>query len=152
MSASKPYLTSVGSAPWQVASVLEWAEYLGATFGASGALDSLQYYERLGWITGSVRRQMVGYLQGLSVPELHHKKYDEPATLDAPLDALSGSAFGAHARSLEYIAAIAGDNLDEQLAALQVARGRVATQVGHGRAENRDRTAPTPSTAVADSD
>lgn len=131
MSASKPYLTSVGSAPWQVSAVLEWAEYLGATFGASGALDCLQYYERMGWIDTSVRRRVVEYLQGLSVSELHHKKYDEPMALDPPLDAISGTPFGAHARSLEYIAAIAGDNLDEELAALQVARGRVADQFEH---------------------
>lgn len=125
MTASKPYLTTVGSTPRQVAAVLEWAEYLGATFGASGALDSLQYYERQGWIAPPVRRRMVEYLQGLSVPELHHKKYDEPMSLDPPMDALSGTPFGAHARSLEYVSAIAGDSLAEELATLQVARGRV---------------------------
>jgi archaellum component FlaD/FlaE len=112
MSPQKPYLDGLDPDATDVRVVIDWMQYLGETFGTAGALDSLRYYERLGWITPAARDQLVGYLRGLGLEELHNKKYDEPGTLEGPLSALSGSPFGAHARSLEYVAAIAGDDLE----------------------------------------
>jgi archaellum component FlaD/FlaE len=130
---TKPYLESVEETG--DVTPLRWAKYLTETFGTSGALGSLHYYERLGWITPSVTAEMVGYLRGLSVDELHNKKYDDPATLERPLESLTGTPFGAHARSLEFVAEMAGHDLEEQLFAARLAghrAGRTGTENGSG--------------------
>jgi archaellum component FlaD/FlaE len=132
MADTDPHVREIASDQRQVTAALELAEYLGTTFGASGAIDALYYYERLGWIGPEARRQLTGYLQGLSVEELHHKKYDDPVTLDPPLESLSSTPFAAHARSLRFLARIAGDDLEEHLALVRVARSRA-----RGDAEER---------------
>lgn len=125
----KPYLAELGHEDGGAEAAVEWARYLGTTFGASGALNALRYYERLDWITPGVRREMERHLQGLPVATLHTKKYDDPATLSGPLDALSGTAFGAHARSLRYVAIIAGDDLEGDVLRVRRARHRAGTEV-----------------------
>lgn len=130
MSPQKPYLDSLDPDAAGVKVVIDWMKYLGETFGTAGALDSLRYYERLGWISPEARDQLVGYLRGLSLDELHNKKYDEPGTLDGPLSSLSGGPFGAHARSLEYVAAIAGDDLEAEALRSSMAEQRVKPEGG----------------------
>lgn len=125
----KPYLTDLREGSQQMGMVIEWARYLGTTFGTSGGLNALRYYQRIDWITPVVRREMERYLQGLSIEEIHNKKYDEPATLSGSLDALSGTAFGAHARSLRYIATIAGDDLEGDMLRARMARHRAGADV-----------------------
>lgn len=121
----KPYLDELPvSSDGQEAS-LQWAQYLGATFGASGALDALRYYERVGWISDAVRRQMTTYLRGLSLDEIHNKKYDEPATLGEPLGTLTGTPFAAHAKSLRYIAMVDGTDLESHVMLSRMAEQRV---------------------------
>lgn len=124
MSLSKPYLDRLSKTPDGVTTTLGWARYLGETFGMNGALTSLKYYEHLGWISSAVRTQMAAHLQGLSLSETHNKKYDEPVALDSPLDDLSGSPFSAHAKSLTYIASIAGHDLEEHMLTVQMAKQR----------------------------
>lgn len=118
---AKPYLRALDPSPECVTTALDWAHYLGTTYGTGGALNALQYYDRIGWITTEVRREMIRYVQGLSLGEIHNKKYDEPGTLNGPLENLSGTSFGAHARSLQFIAEIAGVDLEGE-----VMRGRLA--------------------------
>jgi len=89
--------------------VLEWARHLTQTFGTSGALNALRYYEALGWISAEVRARMVRHLQGLPMEDLHSRPYDEPGTPGGTLAALDGTAFGAHAESLRYVARLADD-------------------------------------------
>lgn len=120
---AKPYLETVEEADSATAP-LRWARYLSTTFGTSAALDSLRYYQRLGWIHPQVTEEMTAYLRSLSMDELHNKKYEEPATLDRPLESLTGTPFGAHARSLEFIAELAGDDLAEQRILARLARHR----------------------------
>ncbi|MEF8813725.1 MAG: FlaD/FlaE family flagellar protein [Halovenus sp.] len=115
MDTEKPYLVSLNTGSARVKDVIEWMQYLGETFGASGALSALGYYERLGWISQRVRRKLVSYLRGLAIDELHNRKYDEPKTLSGMFSSLSGGPFAAHARSLEYVAAIAGDDIEDEL-------------------------------------
>lgn len=124
MSLSKPYLDRLSKTPDGVTTTFGWARYLGETFGMNGALTSLKYYEHLGWISADVRTQMTAHLQGLSLSETHNKKYDEPETLNPPLDDLSGSPFSAHAQSLAYIASIADHDLEEQMMVIQMAKQR----------------------------
>jgi archaellum component FlaD/FlaE len=128
MTDTKPHVREIGSGRSEVTAALELAEYLGTTFGASGAVDALYYYERLGWIGHEARRQLASYLQGLSVEELHHKKYDDPATLDEPLESLSATPFAAHARSLLLLSRVAGDDLEEHLALVRVAESRARNE------------------------
>lgn len=136
MVGTKPYLRQVGNDPRQATAALELVEYLGATFGASGAVDALYYYERLGWVDAEARRQLTSYLRGLSVEELHHKKYDDPATLEEPLDSLCSTPFAVHAKSLRFIARIAGDDLEERLALVAVAESRTPTEGDAGAASS----------------
>jgi archaellum component FlaD/FlaE len=124
MSPQKPYLETVDPEPGRVEAVIEWMEYLATTFGTSGALNALEYYERIGWISPQAREGLLDYLRGLGMDELHNKKYDEPGTLEGPLASLSGTPFGAHARSLEYVAAIAGDDLEAELLLASMAEQR----------------------------
>lgn len=122
---TKPFLVRLGSDAEAVSTVIEWCRYLGQTFGTSGALCSLRYYERLDWITDDVRNTMEKYLTGLSIDELHNKKYDEPGTVEPPLESLSGTPFGAHARSLYYISQIAGHDLEGDMLRAQLAEHQV---------------------------
>lgn len=128
--AEKPYLQSLSHDARGMDATMEWARYLGETFGTSGALNCLRYYEYLGWISADVRDSMTTYIRGLSLQEIHNKKYDEPATLEYPLETLSGTPFGTHARSLKYIASIANDDLEEHLMLARLAERRVEKRIG----------------------
>ncbi|WP_227133245.1 FlaD/FlaE family flagellar protein [Halorubellus salinus] len=130
MEREKPYLRSISKSADRMETTMQWARYLGETFGTSGALNCLRYYERLGWISSEVREEMIRYIRGLSLSEIHNKKYDEPATLEYPLETLSGTPFGTHARSLKYVAKIAGDDLEEHLMLARLAERRVDKQLG----------------------
>lgn len=115
MSTQKPYLESLNTRPAQVEDILEWMQYLGETFGTAGALNALEYYDRLGWISPQAHADLVNYLRGLAIDELHNRKYDEPETLSGVFSSFSGGPFSAHVRSLEYVATIAGDELEDEL-------------------------------------
>jgi archaellum component FlaD/FlaE len=119
----RPYLDE-SLDPDRMEDGVQWARYLGTTFGTSGALCALRYYERLDWIGPATRRSVERQLCGLSIGEIHSKKYDDPGHLDGPLSPLSGSAFGAHAKSLEFISALAGDDLDADVVRAELAKRR----------------------------
>ncbi|GGN20706.1 FlaD/FlaE family flagellar protein [Halarchaeum nitratireducens] len=104
--------------------LLQWAKYLGRTFGAGGALCALRHYERLSWLSPGARRDVERRLQGLSIEEIHSKKYDEPTSLTGPLASLSGTPFGAHAKSLEFIARLTDDDLESELLRARLAKHR----------------------------
>lgn len=104
--------------------LIQWAKYLGTTFGTAGALCALRYYERLSWISTEVRHDVERQLRGLSLDEIHSKKYDEPGLLSGPLEPLSGTPFGAHAKSLEFIATLADDDLEADTLRTQLAKHR----------------------------
>lgn len=129
MQGSKPYLEEIGVGERDTEVVLEWLEYLSGTFGAGGAQHVLEYYRRLGWITKDVRLELMEHLRGLSLEELNNKKYDEPGTLNGPLSSFSGTPFGVHARSLDYIAEIAGDSLEECIHTRRMAETRTSDEL-----------------------
>lgn len=132
MPATKPYLDAIDNSPETVPLLLEWGRALGESFGTSGAVNALQYYERIGWISEPVRKRMITYLQGMSLEELNNKTYDEPASLRPPIGELNGTPFAVHARSLRYVATIAGDDLDEGLVLGRLAEHRSAATLGPG--------------------
>jgi archaellum component FlaD/FlaE len=125
MSTSSTHLQRLDTSPDRMAAALRWAHYLGEEFGTSGALNALRYYERLGWIGPGVVDRMTDYVRGLSLGETHTKKYDDPVTLEPPLANLSGTAFGAHARSLQFISEIADEDIGEQVVLARLADRRV---------------------------
>ncbi|WP_339105749.1 FlaD/FlaE family flagellar protein [Haloterrigena salinisoli] len=129
MSGSKPYLETLERSAGRTDATIQWARFLGETFGTTGALNCLRYYETLGWISSLVREQMVSYLRGLSLGEIHNKRYDEPTSLEYPLESLSGTLFSAHAQSLEYIATIRGDDLEEHVMIARMADRRVERRI-----------------------
>lgn len=125
MQTDTPYLESLEQSTGRTDATIKWARYLGETFGTTGALNCLRYYQDLGWISPLVRKQMTSYLRGLSLGEIHNRRYDEPATLEYPLESLSGTLFGAHAQSLEYISKIAGNDIEEHVMIARMAERRV---------------------------
>lgn len=108
--------------------LLQWIKYLGTTFGTAGALCALRYYEELSWISPDARREIEQHLRGLSLEETHSKKYDEPGHLDGPLSSLSGTPFGAHAKSLEFISTLADDDLQGAMLRAKLAKHQVDTE------------------------
>lgn len=129
MSVEKPYLESLEGSAGRTDATIKWARFLGETFGTTGALNCLRYYEDLGWISPLVREQMTSYLRGLSLGEIHNRRYDEPTTLEYPLESLSGTLFSAHAQSLEYIARIRDDDLEEHVMIGRMAERRVEREI-----------------------
>ncbi|WP_440763266.1 FlaD/FlaE family flagellar protein [Natronorubrum sp. DTA7] len=129
MTGSQPYLETLERSAGRTDATIQWARFLGETFGTTGALNCLRYYEDLGWISSLVREQMTSYLRGLSLGEIHNKRYDEPTTLEYPLESLSGTLFSAHAQSLEYIATISGDDLEEHVMIARMAERRVDRRI-----------------------
>ncbi len=136
MSVEKPYLESLEQSAGRTDATIQWARFLGETFGTTGALNCLRYYENLGWISPLVRDQMVSYLRGLSLDEIHNKRYDEPTTLEYPLESLSGTLFSAHAQSLEYIAEIGGVDLEEHVMIARMAERRVERRIDDEREDD----------------
>jgi archaellum component FlaD/FlaE len=128
MDTRKPYVEPEDIDDGSANATVEWMEYLSDTFGIGGALYALRHYERLGWISGQARTTLTSYLRGLSTAELHNKKYDEPETVEGPLGAFSGTAFGVHAESLTFVARIAGDDLQEQMLLTRLAKNRTEHQ------------------------
>ena len=130
MSLQQPYLETLEQSAGRTDATIQWARFLGETFGTTGALNCLRYYESLGWIRPLVREQMTSYLRGLSLGEMHNKRFDEPTTLEYPLESLSGTLFSAHAQSLEYVARINGDDLEEHVMTARMAERRVDRRIG----------------------
>jgi archaellum component FlaD/FlaE len=125
---SRPYLETPIDTD-RTETLIRWVKYLGTTFGTGGALNALRYYERLSWITAGARRELERQLKGLSLEEIHSKKYDEPGQLEGPLSPLSGTPFGAHAKSLAFIAALAGDDLEEEMLRVEIAKRRTDVEL-----------------------
>jgi archaellum component FlaD/FlaE len=145
-SGTRPYLESSADLG-RSETVLRWAKYLGTTFGTGGALSALRYYERLEWISPAVRRDVERYLQGLSLEEIHSKKYDEPGHLTGPLASLSGTPFGAHAKSLEFIAELAEHDLEGDMLRAKLAKHQLGVELPQSAetADDGDSPAPTES-------
>ncbi|WP_247731192.1 FlaD/FlaE family flagellar protein [Halovivax limisalsi] len=138
MSQDSYHLESLEQAVGRTDATIQWARFLGETFGTTGALNCLRYYQDLGWISPLVREQMTSYLRGLSMSEIHNKRYDEPTTLEYPLESLSGTLFGAHAQSLEYISRINDDDLEEHVMVARMAERRVDRRIDGDDADESD--------------
>lgn len=101
---------------------MEWARYLAAAFGTEGAVSALRYYEEINWISRSVRRTMVDYVRGLSLDELTVDD-DLDVELDESIESLADTPFEKHAKSVEYIATISGDNIEHDLLPMRLPEG-----------------------------
>lgn len=109
--------------------LIRWAKYLGTTFGTADALCALRYYERLAWIDPTARRDVERQLRGLSLEEIHSKKYDEPGYLSGPLASLSGTPYGAHAKSLAFLAELAGDDIEGDMLRAKLAKHQLGIEL-----------------------
>lgn len=110
MTPQKPYLDGLDPDATRVKVVIDWMRHLGEAFGTDGALEALEYYERRGWISTAAREQLGGYLRGLSLDD-SEKATSRPMPMDSASSLASGP-FGIHARSLTYVIAIAGVDID----------------------------------------
>jgi len=131
----KPYLSHIGNSPDETAATIDFVQYLGRSFGASGALNSLRYYRDLNWISDPAFKTLKDHLQGLSVDELgSDTKVENPSHIDEVAD----TSFGVHAESLRYIAAIAGDDFEAESVNVDVAESRVANAQDYFDADDTD--------------
>lgn len=137
------YLGTLHSSPTCTLAALEWAQYLGSTFGARGALAALRYYQDLGWISESVRTRMVEHLEGLSLSELQAQRDDPP--IEGALATLTDSPFAPHLGSLWYIARVAGDDIDTMLEETRLQFGEFTPQLP---SKARIRTLPSEESGV----
>jgi archaellum component FlaD/FlaE len=72
--------------------VFEWLEALVTAAGRDATRDALDYYESLGWLSGSARAELVAFLEGLSSLDP-----EEGRSLDV----------ADHRQSLQYVARLA---------------------------------------------
>lgn len=109
-----PHLDRIEGRGPERAAAVKWARYLQATFGVSGSLEALRFYVAVGWISEDVRRTMTDYVRGISVDD------DDAPTADLAeeLEPLDDTPFQRHAKSLEYVATIANDNISHTLASV----------------------------------
>jgi len=126
-----PYLSSLSGDAAERVTIMKWARYLGATFGTTGALRALQYYRDVNWIGDSVKRTMTEYVRGLPIEDLDREEDTDPSLTDA-LASLEGTHFEEHAKSLEFIAAIADNNIEHSLASLQLTENGSLGMAGMG--------------------
>jgi len=89
---SKPYLTSLPEHYAGEHLVFEWLEFLLLHAGYQGAIESLDYYESVGWITEECESMLNDYMLGLG---------EQPPSDGADLDTDD------HLLSLVYIAKLA---------------------------------------------
>lgn len=114
-----PHLSDLDGDVTQSVTVMEWARYLGGTFGTEGAVAALRFYESIDWIGPAVRRTMVDYVRGLSLDELAGDG-EGTVELGEGIETLEDTPFQEHARSLEFVASIAGDSLEYDLVPLRL--------------------------------
>lgn len=129
---STPHLDSLDGTAAEQVTAMAWARYLGNEFGSSGAIRALRFYKDAGWISNEVYRKMVDYVRGLSVDELSNEENGD----DTSIDALTETPYEGHARSLEYVAAIAGDSIERDLTTLRLGQDGVSTNAGIGSDED----------------
>lgn len=61
----KPYLQALPATYAAEYVVFEWLEFLLTHAGYQGAMDALDYYESIHWITGEVEADLSTYLRGI---------------------------------------------------------------------------------------
>ena len=127
---------------------MEWARYLGSAFGTEGAASALRFYEDVNWISEDVRRTMVDYVRGLSLDELTEER-DVEVELDETIATLEGTPFERHAKSIQYIASIAGDSIEYDLIPLRLPEndGRVSPRSENDSTEREPHTPDVEQTA-----
>ena len=88
----RPYLARLPDSYDAQVEIFEWLEGLLATCGREPALEALEYYESVGWLSGDSRESLEGFIEGLTAPEP-----PEPRSLDVDH----------HRESLRYVARLA---------------------------------------------
>jgi len=129
--ANGPHLSSLDGTAAEQVTAMAWARYLGSAFGSSGAIRALRYYRDVSWISQDVYHTMVDYVRGLSVDELTE---EDAIDRETSVESLRDTPYERHARSLEFVAAIAGDSIERDLTTLRLgdeAMGAVTGVGGH---------------------
>jgi len=134
--ADGPHLESLDGTAAEQVTAMAWARYLGSAFGSSGAIRALRYYRDVSWISQDVYHTMVDYVRGLSVDELTEE--EDAIDRETSVESLRDTPYERHARSLEFVAAIAGDSIERDLTTLRLGDEAMgaATGIGGGSADN----------------
>lgn len=111
------YLDSLRNAT-STGKAMDWVRFMRSAFGVRGTLESLAFYEDVGWIGPSVREEVLAFLNDLPAGDAR-----DGYKLDASLGSLVGSPYEAHALSLSFIADLSRNDLRDRMTTLNVLRG-----------------------------
>lgn len=93
----QPYLEALPEGVAAEAAVIEWLDGIVSTADQAGAVQAVEFYESIDWITADVRDELLGYLKGVG-------PVDETASPTRPPEELE---LADHRRSLEYVTGLA---------------------------------------------
>ena len=145
--ADAPHLDSLNGTAAEQVTAMAWARYLGSAFGSSGAIRALRFYRDLDWISQDVYHTMVDYMRGLSVDELTEDEGE--IDRETSIDSLTDTPYDRHARSLEFVAAIAGDSIERDLTTLRLGDEGMGAPAGLGGDADTDDGVPKDSQCAA---
>ena len=117
------YLATVDDSERTRVLLLNWAEYLVHTASVDGALRALTYYENIGWISAEVLEKMTEYVSDMAEDE--DLDGDDLRPNGEIMDQLEGTPFELHAGSLQYIANLAEEDIEDEILALYTAEDRI---------------------------
>ena len=101
----KPYLDSLPGGYVVDLVVMEWLEFLVGEFGPEEAVRTIQYYERIEWISESASEQLLAFLGGLA--DVEPDEGAEFGVVELDIDD--------HIQSLTFISQLTGDSVDQKI-------------------------------------
>lgn len=101
----KPYLDTLPGGYVVDLVVMEWLEFLVGEFGPEEAVRTIEYYERIEWISEPVSEQLLAFLEGLA--DVEPGAGDELGPVELDIDD--------HIQSLTFISQLTGDSIDQKI-------------------------------------
>ena len=101
----KPYLKTLPGGYIVDLVVMEWLEFLIEEFGAQEAVRTIEYYERIEWVSETVSEQLLAYLEGIA--DFEHEKTGDLGPIELGIDD--------HIQSLTFISQLTGNSMQQKI-------------------------------------
>jgi flagellar protein FlaE/flagellar protein FlaC len=101
----KPYLETVPGGYVVDLVIMEWLEFLVEEFGPEEAVRTIEYYERIEWVSESASERLLAFLEGIADVEPEEGEELGPVELD----------IDDHIQSLTFISQLTGDSMDRKV-------------------------------------
>lgn len=101
----KPYLETLPGGYVVDLVVMEWLEFLVEEFGGEEAVRTVEYYQRIEWISESVGEKLLAFLEGLAGVEPAEEA--GPGSVELDIDD--------HIQSLTFISQLTGDSIQQKV-------------------------------------